>query len=177
MKKEKIIFSLLVSFIILGCSHLNEFGLRRNIMSIDKISPNKNDEAYTIIDTTRLYLLVAIENTMDQNMNEDTQERIKSSPTYLKFYGKGRVGKFTNVNLNDIETLNPKKAESYLYQYKNNKFIVQTYFKNPQCGECFVKKTLSKTTNHQIVLKSGDYIYTYTPVQIPASYLKYKPDW
>lgn len=177
MYKKLKISSLLLCFIILSCSSLNEFGVRRNKVSLERIKPNNNDDVYKIIDTSKIYKLHNIVCQTDEIVGNDLNGMNERNPSYLKFYKNGRVGEFRNIDLSDIKTLNPKKAESHLYSFKNNKFIVQEYFKHPQCGECFVKKILTKNSQNQIVLSSENYTYTYAEVDIPLNYLIYKPDW
>ncbi|WP_131494669.1 hypothetical protein [Flavobacterium aquatile] len=172
------IFIFLVSIITQSCSHLNEFGQRRVNFNFERIKPNKDNQAYEIIDTTKLYKLIAIENRLqDENMKLEFKKNVDSNPKYLKFYANGRVGEFRNINLNNVESYNPKKAESNLYQFKNKKFIIQSYFVNAQCGQCFVKQILRKNPNGEIEVLSGDFTYTYNPINISKDFLIYKPDW
>ena len=177
MNKTILILGVLLCFVVISCSHLNEFGVRRNNFSFEKIKPYENDEVYKIIDTTKLYKLVSIENFMDESIKMKSDEIIKSNPSYLKFYSNGKVGRFENIDIKNIETLNPKKAESYLYRFKNNKFIVQKYFKHPQCGECFIKELVTRNAENQITLSSDNFLYTYEKIEIPLTFLKYSPDW
>ncbi|MDH7913870.1 hypothetical protein [Winogradskyella sp. SYSU M77433] len=177
MSKRSFLILLLGILIILSCSSVNEFGKRRIGFHYEKIKPNSNPIAYNIIDTSKVYLKISTINTFDNSKDSISNKNIKSNPTYLKFYRNGRVGEFKNININDINDLNPKKAESYLYRYKKGKFIVQVYFKHPQCGECFIKETLNKISNDTIKIISGDYISTYIKKDIPKKYLIYKPEW
>ena len=170
-----IILSFLILFV--SCSSFNEFGSRRNKLSIEKIKPNVNDEAYKIIDTSKIYKLVNIKITNDERASYDLNRMNERNPKYLKFYKNGRVGEFRNINLNDVENFNPKRAESHLYQLKKGKFIVQEYFKSPQCGECFVKSLVSKVSENQIIFTSENNIETYEKIEIPPKFLIYKPDW
>ena len=166
-----------LSSILLSCSHLNKFGQRRVNFNLERIKPNTDKLAYEIIDTSKLYKKVDIKNTFDSSKNMEFNRLNNLNPEYLKFYEKGKVGKFNNVSVDKIETLNPQKAESYLYNFKNNTFTVQVYFKNPQCGECFIKGKLEKISKDTIQIVSGDYIETYKAIDIPKSFLIYKPDW
>lgn len=176
-KFRKIILLLILSFTILNCSYKNEFGQRRNKFDIKKIKPNSDENVYNIIDTTKLYLEVSLRDTFNYSLNTDYNNVLKSNPRYLKFYRNGRVGQFEKIDLKDIESFNPKKAESYLYKLKNNLFTVQTYFKHTECGECFIKKELNKISDSIIELKSENYIQTYMTIKIPKSYLIFRPDW
>ncbi|MFD0861426.1 hypothetical protein ACFQ1M_04355 [Sungkyunkwania multivorans] len=178
MSKLPLLILFFLAFIItLSCSSVNEFGKRRIGFHFEKIKPNSDPIAYTIVDTSKMYRQISLINTFDHSNDSMQNQYLKSNPTYLKFYENGRVGKFTNIDVTDIDDLNPKKAESYLYTYKKGKFIVQVYFKNPQCGECFIKETLSKVSKDTIKMYSEDYIATYIKIDIPKSYLIYKPEW
>ena len=174
-KIKVIIVSLTLIFI--SCSSSNEFGSRRNKYNLQKIIPNRDENAYQIIDTSKIYKLVKIKIVGDEYDRNGLNSMNEKNPSYFKFYQNGRIGEFRNINLNDIETFNPKKAQSHLYQLKNSKFIVQEYFKHPQCGECYIKKSLTKISENEIILSSENYIETYNKIEIPKKYLIYKPDW
>lgn len=177
MSKSLLFYLSIIILTTLSCSSVNEFGKRRIGFHLGKIKPNADPRAYTIIDTSKMYLEISLTNTFDNSKDSISNEYLKSNPTYLKFYENGRVGEFKNIDLNNINDLNPKKAESYLYRYKEGKFIIQIYFKHPQCGECLIKKTLNKISNDTIEIKSENLISTFVKVNIPKSYLKYKPEW
>jgi len=166
-----------LSSTILSCSHLNEFGQRRVNFNLERIKPSKDNLAYEIIDTSVLYKKVDVKNTFDSSKNIEFNRLNNLNPSYLKFYDKGKVGKFNNVSLDKRETLNPEKAESYLYNFKNNKFTIQVYFKNAQCGECFIKGKVEKISKDTIQIVSGDYIEKYKAIEIPKAFLIYTPDW
>ena len=76
-----------------------------------------------------------------------------------------------------IDSLNPKRARSCLYSFKKNVFIIQVYFTNPQCGQCFIKQKLNKISDDTFELESDGYISTFKAQNIPQSSLIYKPDW
>jgi hypothetical protein len=177
MKLKNIITLLILSVGIVSCSHKNEFGQRRINFNIHKIKPNSDNNVYRLIDTTKLYLEVSIANTLDSSVKQNSENNLKSNPSYLKFYSNGRVGEFKNIDFKNIETFNPKRAESYLYKLKNNKLTVQVYFKHTECGQCFIKKEVSNISNETIELTAENYIYTYKKVEMPQTYLIYKPDW
>jgi len=156
---------LLCFFSILSCSHYNEYGRKRVNFNLERIKPNSDPKAFTIIDTTKLYKKVAMV-TPENIRPEFAKVRLE----YLKFYNNGRVGKFDSIDFDIIESFNPKNAESYLYQYKNNELVVQIYFTHVQCGQCFIKERLKKVSNDTIQLLSDGYIDTYVAVDIPKSF-------
>jgi|SRR6478672_1395183 len=164
-------------FALSSCSHKNEFGLRRNNSSVRRIEPNTDDRAYSVIDTAALYQLLSTRDKINNQIDAEIAKGIQQNPRYLKFYAHGRVGEFTHIDFNTIATFNPKKAASYLYQYKNNELIVQIYFRHPECGECFIKQKVDKVSEETIELSNDQYIDTYKKVPIPKNYLIFKPDW
>ena len=95
-----------LSAILLSCSHLNEFGQRRVNFNLDRIKPNRNKLAYEIIDTSKVYKKVDVKNTFDSSKNIEFNRLNNLNPEYLKFYEKGRVGKFNNVSVDKIENAN-----------------------------------------------------------------------
>lgn len=177
MSTKNVIFSGIIFSIILSCASINEYGKRRIGFHIEKIKPNSNPQAYKIIDTSKVYLEISTINTFDNSNDSERNENLKTNPTYLKFYKDGRVGEFDNPDFDDIEDFNPRKAKSYLYELNKDKFIVQVYFNNPQCGECFVKQELIKISDDTLKITMGDYISTYIKKELPKSYLIYKPEW
>ena len=177
MSKITYLLLLIITLIGLSCSSTNDFGQRRIGFHYEKIKPNSDPKAYSIIDTSKVYRYLKIQSTITPNNDSIMNENLRANPTYLKFYENGRVGEFRNADLNNIHDFNPQKAESHLYRLKKDKFIIQNYFKHPQCGECFTRGTLKKISNDTIVIISEDYIRTYIKKDIPKSYLKYIPDW
>ena len=170
IKKQLILLTSV--WLLLSCSHRNEFGRDRINFNIQKIKPNTDENVYKIIDTSLIYYEISI---TDNLRNPVSIPNYK--PKYLKFYKNGRVAEFSEIYFEKEDSFNPKRARSYLYILKDGKLIIQAYFKNPQCGQCFTKQKLNKNSDDIFELENDFYISTYKAMEIPQSYLKFKPDW
>lgn len=168
MYKKLII--LISSIILLSCSFRNEYGRKRFRNNGLDISPNTNENAYKIIDTTKLYEIVSCYDTVNN------QPMFSLKKTFLKFYADGRVGEFYEFNSKDVQTLDPKKAESAIYNYDGEKLVIQFYFEHPQGGG-FIKNNVFKSSNDTLQLIGRTNLSTYKAIEIPKSFLKFKPDW
>ena len=97
----KIIFTLLIIFLIVSCGHETIYGKRRFKINIEQIKQNKDFEVFKIIDTTKLYgITTAVHLPDSTNLNSVKQ-------IYLKFYGNGKMGVFSYFNSKDVNSLNP----------------------------------------------------------------------
>ncbi|MBQ0787166.1 MAG: hypothetical protein KBT69_06685, partial [Oceanihabitans sp.] len=67
MSKKLFPLLIVLSFIYLGCSSLNEFGKRRNGFNLEKIKANSDPKAYSIIDTSKVYWEILTINTIDKS--------------------------------------------------------------------------------------------------------------
>jgi hypothetical protein len=172
MIKKKQLILLVSIYILVGCSHRNDFGQNRVNFNLERIKPNTDESVYNIIDTTKIFSEISI---TDDSGNPVSIPNYKSN--YLKFYKNGRVAEFSDINLQDISSFNPKRAKGYLYNLKNGNLVIQVYFKNPQCGQCFIKEKFNKISEDTFELKNDSYISTYKALEIPKDFLVYKPDW
>ena len=171
INKDKFIL-IILSSIILSCSYKNHFEQNRVNFNIERIKPNSDEKVYTIIDTSKIYKEVFL----TDNLRKPINLPYRGKTIYLKFYKNGRVAQFNGMDLT-IDSLNPKRARSCLYSFKKNVFIIQVYFTNPQCGQCFIKQKLNKISDDTFELESDGYISTFKAQNIPQSSLIYKPDW
>ena len=168
MRKINILCFLIL--ILLGCSHKNEFGmLRRAKNNPWALYPNVNNDAFKLIDTTKLYEIIYAE---DLNYKEPLHSVRKR---FLKFYSNGRVGEFESYNQQDSESLNPKRADAGFYSYDGKKFLVQFYFKNAQGSSYITKELISSGDNLQFV--SGNVLSKYKAHNLSEKFLIFKPDW
>ena len=92
--------------------------------NIERIKPNTDETVYRIIDTSKIYYEISITDNFRKPVNFPGYKA-----NYLKFYKNGRVTEFSDVDFEDENSFNPKKAKSYLYNYKKEKLIIQVYFK------------------------------------------------
>lgn len=171
-KKMKQIIILISICFLTSCSYRNEFGRDRVKFNIERIKPNTDETVYRIIDTSKIYYEISITDNFRKPVNFPGYKA-----NYLKFYKNGRVAEFSDVDFEDENSFNPKKAKSYLYNYKKEKLIIQVYFKNPQCGQCFIKEKFNRISNDIFELENDGYISTYKAMEMPKSFLKFKPDW
>ncbi len=168
---KQIIILISICFLT-SCSYRNEFGRDRVKFNVQRIKPNTDETVYRIIDTSKIYYEISITDNFRKPVNIPDYKA-----NYLKFYKNGRVAEFSDVNFEDENSFNPKKAKSYLYNYKKEKLIIQHYFKNPQCGQCFIKEKFNRISNDIFELENDSYISTYKAIEMPKSFLKFKPDW
>jgi hypothetical protein len=160
-------------FTLFSCiSYRTEFGKKRFKMDLSKIKQIQNDSVFKVIDTTKLYETISSFSFGNNNYVSDLKKR------YLKFYSNGKIGVFYYFDINDISSLNPKKADIGYYKYHNNKIIMQTFFEHPQGGgyaksECVI----NKNKNEYLELKSDDYLKKYKIIDLPKEFLIYRPDW
>lgn len=123
------------------------------------------------IDKTKLYELISVESKYG-----GIRTKIKSGKVYLKFYEEGKVGKFYNYDTQDLESLNPLKANMGYYQCNDSILRWATYFDHPQGGKVF-KEDYIITKDSLITLEGNDYIRKYKPIFLNKDFLKYQPDW
>jgi len=149
-----------------------EFGKKRFNSSLHKITPNKNAEVYKIIDTTKLYRIESSISIVDGTKLNN------SGNVYLKFYAENKVGIFYDFDINDINSLNPKKADVGVFNFIDNKFIIEKYFEKPQYSG-YLKEVflINRNTKEFLELISDKYIDKYKIQELPMEFLIYKPDW
>lgn len=168
MVRFVVIFFIVV--INLSCfQRKTEYGNIRPNPSRFTIKPNSNDAAYKIIDTTKIYELMDVIDTV----NHERMHSIRKK--YLKFYANGRVGEFDSFNKDDIGSLNPKKAAKAYYTFKKE-LIIQFYFKHPQGGG-LIKEKVHKVSKDYLELIGGNNLSKYKIIELPQQFLVYKPDW
>jgi hypothetical protein len=162
----------LSSCLVWSCSYRNEFGQDRVRFNIQRIKANSDENVYNIIDTAKIYSEISITDNSGKPVSIPDYK-----PTHLKFYKDGRVAEFKDIDMGTINSFNPKQARSSLYNLTKGQLIIQTYFRNPQCGQCFLKERFEKTSDGSFQLKNDSYIKTFKATEIPKSYLIFKPDW
>lgn len=171
MVKRIFIYCLTLCLFISCLSYKNENGQKRFKYNRFTIKPNTNNEVFKFIDTTSIYKIIWSE---DLKYNQTLEI---ANPTYLKFYKNGRVAKFYNYSEEDITSLDPKKARMALYNYDNDKLVIEVYFTNPQGGGLVKDEYLVKQKNDTLELKSESHLKKYKIIPLPKEFLNYKPDW
>lgn len=153
---------------LLSCSPAkNEFGQERFRASRFTIKPVENAEFYKRVDTSAVYVLTSIYNNGNFVIN---------IAHCLKFYKDGRVGDFSNYNLDKKEFLNPKKAEMGYYKFENDKLEIEFMSHSAQAGNFLAKEKVS-IKGDRIVSFDGEFRYEYVKKKLPEDYLIYRPDW
>lgn len=164
-------FLILFSLCLLACFYnRTDYGHIRFKPSRFSIIPNTNPDVYRIIDTTKLYELVDIINTK-QNQRPNSLKR-----EFLKFYANGRVGEFEFYNKLDIKSLDPKKAKMAYYNYDGKSLVIQIYLEHPQGGG-LIKLNYNEINGDTLKLIVDKYIYKYKILDLQNEFLVYKPDW
>lgn len=170
MVKRFFVYSLVLGLFVSCFGYKNEYGQKRFKHNRFTIKPNMNNEVYQLIDTTKIYEVISIE---EINYKEELDIVNKS---YLKFYGNGRLAEFYSYNEDEVASLNPKKAKMGLYNFTHEKLIIQFYFNHPQGGG-LIKKELLKIEDGILTLINENYLYRYKIIPLPKEFLIYKPDW
>lgn len=168
MVRSLILFLILTIFS--SCGHNTIYGKKRISMNIERIQQNKDLEVFKIIDTTKLYGIISAIYVPENKSLFSVKQR------YLKFYNNGKMGVFYYFDIEDVNSLNPKKADMGYYNLVNDKLTIQFYFKHPQGGG-FIKEKLHKVSNDTLQFLSDNVLTTFEPIQLPKEFLIYQPDW
>lgn len=170
MVNRVLICSLL--FIVMGCFTLKtENGNRRFKTSYFKIKQNSNNKVYKYIDTNVVYKLISLK------YNGSVTQNYNYRKYFLKFYDKGRVGKFDVFDINDNNCINPKKADMGFYNFNDGILQVEFYHVHPQGNFFYIDKM--KIFKDSIVgyddkFKSES---IHIKILIPKDWKRYNPDW
>lgn len=161
----------MTSLMFISCFYTRtDYGKIRFKSSRFSIKPNSNKEVFKIIDTTKLYELVDIIDTIYN------QRGYSMKKEFLKFYDNGRIGEFDAYEKSDIKSLDPKKAKMAYYNFDGKTLVVQFYFEHPQGGG-LVKEKLYKIKPDTLEFMSGSLLSKYKIIDLPKEFLVYKPDW
>ncbi len=164
------VVSLLLLLMASCVTYRNDQGRKRFICCKFTMKRNTNNAVYKIIDTTKLYELVAVLNIQDSTYLEEFNK------SFLKFYADGKIGRFYTYDKNDTNALNPKKAAMGVYNYNKGILRIQTYFYHVQGGG-FLKYRLKKSTTDFLEFGTAETSWKYTKIDIPKEQLIYTPDW
>lgn len=135
-----------------------------------------NSEVYKLIDTTKVYRLVASYYSSDKNKtNVVTAYNLKK---YLKFYGEGRLAIFDDFDLNTLDTLRPKKTDQGYYEYIFKTLYTKNYLTNTD-GQQFYNPQWHEMRGDTLSLysQSTKHRSLYLPVAIPKTIFVHKADW
>lgn len=173
-----------ISVILMACtgtkvteeaSQLNESTAISKSKNQDDRSPFDN-ELYKLIDTTKIYRLVASYYKYDENKtNAVASYDLKK---YLKFYGNGRLAVFDDFNLNTLDTLTARATDQGHYEYKFNTLYTKNYLTN-KSGEQFYNPQWHEMRGDTLSLysQSTKNISHYLAVEIPKTVFVDNADW
>jgi len=165
--------------IVFSCiSTKNDYEMVRFKPNRFTIKPNKNKNYIQHIDTTVFYMAILSEEFVEKY----NLENFKSG---IKFYGKGRVGRFKGVDFNNVESFNPKKATMGYYNYSDEGFYIEDIYEIPGGTHRLSKHEvlLSESSKDTLVIRtfksatSADKTVKYVKKVIPKEVLNYKSDW
>lgn len=180
---NKIFFICIVLLLISCATQRNEFGRLRPDSSRFTIKSSTNNFINKQIDTSAFYLKISQDNTDCMFDIKNEKRLIRDIGIGFKFYSKGKVGMFYNVDFKNIETLNPKRAVLGFYQEINGELFLEFLLNHVQSGNFLVKKKILILDNSFLKIKSfkkaisPEYISTYEKVNLSKEFLIYKPDW
>lgn len=180
---SRLFFICTVLLLISCASQRNEFGRLRPNSDRFTVKPDTSNIINKEMDTSAFYLRVS-KNDIDYMFDINNDKRlIRDVGIGFKFYSKGKVGMFYNIDFNDNKTLNPKRAVMGFYQEINGELYLEFLLNHVQSGNFLVKKEVLVSENSFLKIKSykkaisPEYISTYEKVSLPKAFLIYKPDW
>ncbi len=126
---------------------------------------------FELIDTSKIYKRVYKKENSEKSPSQNTL------PMFLKFYKEGKIAIFKGFEPNNVEIINPEFADMGIYRFRNNQLVLKEFIRTIQ-GSAWVtwKTNLSKNID-TITFKSNHYVEKFVPIDIPQSFLIYKPDW
>ena len=170
-------YFLLLLFVSCTSTRNEQNRLRINLNNFS-IKPNDCNFKSKTIDTVSFYKLILNNKIIQHRKNRYISlEKIEG----LKFYSKGKVGYFNDVNLLDFESLNPKNAIMGVYNCDEKTFNVEYISKSPQKGIYLWKENIFSISKKRdtITAFSETSLDTIQYVKVPLEnfFLNYKPDW
>ncbi|WP_124576810.1 hypothetical protein [Pedobacter sp. KBW06] len=94
----------------------------------------------------------------------------------LKFYADGKVGSFSDTNLSDLSSFDPKNASMGLYSLSKKGFFIAFASHSPQAGVFIIKKKIS-VKGDTLIVDNGQFEHKYLRKKLPDQLLVFKPDW
>lgn len=161
-------FWIVLICLISGCS----------TFAIHSFKACENENAYKLIDTSSIYILTRAyyDGSSDKRVG-DVVSRLNG----IKFYRGGKACYFTDVQFDDVQSLNPMNASKGIFCFQDTINRLEFKFKHVQAG-VFLSKEVIKTFNSDgfvtYTLKSpqgGGYYSIYKKKKLPENFLKYAP--
>lgn len=161
--------------LIIGCSGTKDNGDKSRFR--ESVTTSKaSDEVYRLIDTTKIYKLVASYYKYDKARTNAVSEY--NYKKYLKFYEDGRLAVFDDFDLASLDTLRAKETDQGYYEYKFNTLYTRNYLTN-KSGKQFYNPQTHKRNGDTLSLysQSTKNVSHYIPVEIPATVIVDKANW
>jgi len=165
----KITCILIIVLNLFSCVNRTEYG-RRRLLHIGGNKFGKDSIVYNFIDTAKIYEIVSVVSRSDNKPLESMNK------TYLKFYENGRVGTFYSFDKNDLNSLNPRKAEIGYYKHNGENLEIKTFFEHVQGGG-WMKENLIKSDHDTLFFVTDHILSKYIMRSLGKRFLIYKPDW
>ena len=171
----------LILFIFSCIPAKNIFNVVRFKSSKFTVKPNSNEDFTKVIDTSVFYQAIL----SDEFISEYSLQNYNNG---FKFYKNGKIGFFKDVDFNDVESFNPKKADMVYYNFSGKEFIIEVVYPIPSLiGEKYKLSKreiiLEKSSMDSLTIRTykssttDNRITKYVKRKIPKEALNYKPDW
>lgn len=144
--------------------------------SISYTKSSTNNEVYRLIDTTKIYQLVALYYKHDSRHTNIVSEY--NYKKYLKFYSEGRFAVYDDFDILKLDTLKAKVTDQGYYDY-SYKTIYTKHFITNKDGKQFYNPQSHTMTGDTLSLysESTKNISHYLPISIPKTTIVNKADW
>ena len=163
--------------IITSCSgYSNTTKRSTEINEIPVAQKTTSNEVYKVIDTTKLYKLVAHYYKYDEDkVNAVSTYNYKK---YLKFYKDGRLAVFDEYDLNSVDTLRAQETDQGYYDYNYNTLSTRNYITN-KSGKQFYNPQSHEVAEDTLSLysQSTKNVSHYISVIIPPHIFVEKANW
>lgn len=180
----KLLCATVIILLLIGCSGKKTVGdVKRFRESASQttsdgkqLATTFNSEVYTLIDTAKVYRLVASYYKYDKtNTNAVAAYNLKK---YLKFYSEGRLAVFDDFDLQTLDTLRPQITDQGYYEYTFKTLYTRNYLTNAD-GQQFYNPQWHEMRGDTLLLYSQSTKYTslYLPIPIPKTVFVDKADW
>ncbi len=171
-------YAIIICILLVSCSSSIETSqdVFRFRESVKNPAPDHFEKAYRIIDTSKLYQLIAsyyLYDTAQVNIVEKYNQK-----EYLKFYSRGRLAVYDDFDINTIDTLKPKVSDQGYYSFKYGAIATMHYITNEDGKQFYNPQTLDVKIDTIILYsQSTKYVSKYLPKLIPNHIIVNKANW
>ena len=167
----------LVAMVLASCSaHSFKGEEERFRESLKTSTPTITEAVYKIIDTSKIYKLVASYYKYDSNQTNVVAEY--NYKKYLKFYKDGKLAVFDDFDLTSIDTLKAKVTDHGYYDYTYNTLYTRHHLTN-KSGKQFYNPQVHQPNGDTLSLysQSTKSISHYLAIAIPANVVVAEAEW